>query len=374
MQPITDIQDIKIYYPFLMDKRTPMRLHQRDIISYLLLTDKVILPPDHIFNKNVVRSNTDFLKANDLFSQLFINGQIITTSTDHDIRDIQDIIEQRSKITDIHIPNFSIPLYYRDGKKQKDLYIDFFLKEFGETQKYFYEKDKVKEFVHFIKTKPGHQNILDKLYSLKFIKTESEILNYTKYLTKIAYLKGGADGNNAIMPTLDSNNDYTFFNDYYSLRFVQQFSDRVSKKLKCDITELKFDKFIKVSQSLKSFKEDYFAKSTFFKDLDNEIYKVLQQINKSDNYRKYKTGINYLIGLVVGELIEDYVLPLVGLNVQNEFALKIGVAVLFDKLKIFERVLSIANKTIDMYSLPTYLTVQFGEVIDKFDDGIALVK
>ena len=41
---------------------------------------------------------------------------------------------------------------------------------------------------------------------------------------KIAYLKGGADGNHAIMPTVDSTNEYTFFNDYYSLRFVQQFA------------------------------------------------------------------------------------------------------------------------------------------------------
>ena len=99
-----------------MDKKTPMRLHQKDIVSYLLLTDKVILPPDHIFNEKVVRGNVEFLKTNDLFSQLFKNGQIIITSTDRTIRDYKDIIEQRANISNIHIPNFSIPLYFRDGK------------------------------------------------------------------------------------------------------------------------------------------------------------------------------------------------------------------------------------------------------------------
>lgn len=372
MQPITDLKDIKIYFPFLINRNVPIRVHKNDIISYLLLADKVILSPDHIFNDKVVIKNAEFLKNDDLFAQLFKHGQIITTSTDKNVRDIKDIILQRSKIT-VNIPNFSIPIYFRDGEAQKNIYADFFLKEFESPKKLFYEKDKVIQLESFIKTKPGHHDILNKINRLKFCKTNKKIIDDTKYLARIAYLKAGADGNNAIMPTFDSNNYFTFFNHYYSLRFVRQFAYRVSKKIKCDITELSFQKFQQISSSLKTFKDDYFQKTTFFKELHNEVYSALEGINKRDNYRKYKQGVNFLIGLVLGALIEDFVLPLVGFNYQYEFALKIILAAFFEKYRIFEKLLSVANKIIDNYNFQTNLTVKFGELVDKFDNGLNLI-
>lgn len=373
MQPISDIKSIKLYYPFLRDRQTSLKEQHRDILSYLLLTDNLILPPDHIFNENVARKNADFIEKNDTLKQFFKRGLIITTSTDSDIRDYKDLIEERANISNIRIKDFSIPLYFRDSKSQIKIYTDFFLKEFSVIKNDFYEKDKVKQLLGFLKSHQGHHNLIQQIHKLKFSGDDKPLADYTKNLAKIAYLKGGADGNYAIMPSLDSTNEYTFFNDYYSLRFVQQFAFRVSKQLRCDIVDLKFDKFLRLVETLKAFKDEYFAKSNLFKNIDDDVYKVLCAINTKDRYRKYKTGVNFLVGFTIGEIISDLILPTLHLEASENYILKFIIAVIFEKYRVLENVLSIANQTVDTKDFETYLTTQFGSVMDKFDNTIKLI-
>ena len=71
MQPISQIKAIKLYYPFLRDRNISIREQYKNILSYLLLTDVLILPPDHIFNEGVIYKNADFIKKNDY---AFINN------------------------------------------------------------------------------------------------------------------------------------------------------------------------------------------------------------------------------------------------------------------------------------------------------------
>lgn len=89
----------------------------------MLLTDVLILPPDHIFNEGVIYKNADFIKKNELIRESFKNGLIISTATDLSIRDYKDLIFERSKKENIKIPNFTIPLYYRNGIDQKKKHI-----------------------------------------------------------------------------------------------------------------------------------------------------------------------------------------------------------------------------------------------------------
>jgi|GEM_PF-5366632 len=371
MQLITDIKDIKLYYPFLRDRKTRAKEHYKDVLSYLLLCDKVIISPSHFFNENVVRKNADFLKNTDLFAQLFKNGLIVTTSTNKNIRDYHDLIEQRSGFSDVKIPNFSLPLFYRDGNKQKEEYLKFFKKEFKTFKDYFNESDSYKEIITFLKSKPDHSELIPKLHKLR--KTEEKpLVDTSKYLAQITYLKGGADGNNAIMPTIYSSDEHTFFNDYYSLKFARQFAYRLSKKIGKDITELKFEEFLTISSSLKAFKDDYFLRSDFMKTLDNEVYSVLVNMNQKDKYRKYKRQINFISGLVVGELIEDFILPLVNIQSPGDFTLKIAVAFFFERFNMFDKLFAVANKTVDTLTFKNYLNEYFGELVNKFDNGIKL--
>lgn len=373
MQPISDITNIKLYYPFLRDRQTSMKEQHRDILSYLLLTDKLILPPDHLFNENVARKNAHFIESNDLIKQCFKHGLIISTATNNSVRDYKDLIEERANISDIKIRDFSMPLYFRDGNKQKQSYTDFFLEEFALIKNDFYEKDKVKQLTGFLKSNQGHNNLLQQIHQLKFNGDDQPLAEYTKHIAKIAYLKGGADGNYAIMPSIDSPIDYTFFNDYYSLKFVQQFALRVSKQIKFDIADLKFDKFLKITETLKAFKDEYFEKSSLFKDIDDNVYKVLCEINTKDRYRRYKTGVNFLVGFAIGEIISDLILPTLNLKLPENYALKFIIAVVFEKYQVIQRVLSIANQIVDTKDFETYLTSQFGNVIDKFDNSIKLI-
>jgi hypothetical protein len=310
-QLITDINDIKIYYPFLMDRISVVRYHQRDILSFLLLSDKVILSPDHIFNKNVVKNNASFLKENDLFFQLFKHGQIITTSTDNKIGSYKDIIEQRSKLTNINIPNFSIPIYMRNGELQSNLYKKIFLKNFSKAEAIFYDKDKITEFISFVSHNQEHNKIISKLNSINFKKKiDIQGANYAKKLAEITYLNVGAKGNNAIMPTYNFGNQYSFFNDYYSLRFSRLFADRISKLIKQDIVDLPYEKFIQISNSLKVFKDYYNENTIILKNLEDEVFNILNSVNDDYQFIEIKKGIKKIVFTAIGELIEDHIIPL----------------------------------------------------------------
>jgi len=373
MQPISQIKAIKLYYPFLRDRNISIREQYKNILSYLLLTDVLILPPDHIFNEGVIYKNADFIKKNELIRESFKNGLIISTATDLSIRDYKDLIFERSKKENIKIPNFTIPLYYRNGIDQKKAYLNFFLKEFKIIESLFYEKQNIRDIVKLAKSNQGHYNFLKNIHRINFSEEERSLIEYTKQIAKIAYLKGGADGNHAIMPTVDSTNEYTFFNDYYSLRFVQQFAIRVSKHIKCDITELNFDKFFRLVETLKSFKDEYNEKCGIFKDLDDDVYNALVKINNGDNYRKYKKGINFLVGFILAEIIDDAVLPLLSLQPTQNYPIKFIIAVIFERYKLMEKSLSIANQIVDQKDFETYLISKFGDVIDKFDNSIKLI-
>lgn len=370
MQSIKDISGLKVYYPFLIDRKSTIRRQSSDIIAYLLLADKVIIPPDHIFSEKVVRSNAEYIKSNNLIFELFRNGHIITTSTNNKIQNVDEIIYQRSKFDNIKIPDFSIPLFYRDELFQRKKYTEFYLKEFSIIKDSFYEKDKVKDFIKFVKSEPRHNEIISKISTLKFSKTDKIPLDYSRYLAKIAYLKAGADGNDAIMPTFDNENNYSFYNDYYSLKFARQFLYRMSKKLKVDLTTIKFKDFEKISKSLIPFKEEFYLKTNFLKNLEDDVYKVFVEFNKFDKYRNFKSTLNLFFGYVAGELIEDYILPKFLLGTGSEFALKIFLAYFFEKIHFFENVLKIATNFIEQNDLTFNLYSKFGELIDKFDEGI----
>ena len=370
MQSITDISGLKVYYPFLIDRKSTIRRQYSDIIAYLLLADKVIIPPDHLFSENVVRSNAEFIKSNNLIFELFINGHIITTSTNSKICGVDEIIYQRSKFDNIKIPDFSIPLFYRDEKFQRQKYTEFYLKEFSMIKDLFYEKDKMKEFLQFVKSEPRHNEVISKINKLKFLKTDKAPLDYLKYLAKIAYLKAGADGNGAIMPTFDNDNNYSFYNDYYSLKFARQFLFRMSKKLKVDLTKIKYKEFDKITKSLTPFKEEFFAKTHFLKSVEEEVYKVFIEFNKLDKYRNFKRTLNLFFGYVAGELIEDYILPEFLLGKGTEFSLKVFLAYFFEKINLFEKVLKIATNYVEGNDLTFKLNSEFGKLIDKFDEGL----
>ena len=76
MQPISQIKAIKLYYPFLRDRNISIREQYKNILSYLLLTDVLILPPDHIFNEGVIYKNADFIKIGNAATEKEMNAEI----------------------------------------------------------------------------------------------------------------------------------------------------------------------------------------------------------------------------------------------------------------------------------------------------------
>ena len=373
-QLITDINDIKIYYPFLMDRISVVRYHQRDILSFLLLSDKVILSPDHIFNKNVVKNNASFLKENDLFFQLFKHGQIITTSTDNKIGSYKDIIEQRSKLTNINIPNFSIPIYMRNGELQSNLYKKFFLKNFSKAEAIFYDKDKITEFISFVSYNQEHNKIISKLNSINFKKKiDIQGANYAKKLAEITYLNVGAKGNNAIMPTYNFGNQYSFFNDYYSLRFSRLFADRISKLIKQDIVDLPYEKFIQISNSLKVFKDYYNENTIILKNLEDEVFNILNSVNDDYQFIEIKKGIKKIVFTAIGELIEDHIIPLFKLKYINEFLLKISLSNGIEKINLYDKLYDYFEKNSTYYY--SYKVKQDAlSFFNRFDKAVSLTK
>jgi hypothetical protein len=380
MQPIAHLNDIKVYFPYLMDRKTTLKEYQKDILSYLLLVDKIILPPDHIFNENVVLSNVNFLRENDLLSQLFKNGYLITTSTDKTIRDYKDLIEHRSNRINITIPNFSLATFLRDIHFQQDAYKSFFVEKFSLIKKKIYEKDKANQLTNFVKSDQSnqtHPNVLKEINRLKFDKSNKKLIQDTVQLAKIAYLKAGADGNCSIMPTIDSTTDYTFFNDYYSLKFVRQFSDRLSKKIGCDIVDLSFEKFQSIMHVLKPFKNTYFEETNKYKSDNDEVYNVFKELNQSDKYRIYKNGINEVLNFVIDNAISRL---FEGLNPQGMYSdmaesVKNGATYIIESRNIVEKALSKINifSNNRLFVNDTILLDRFGFVVGKFDNGLKLI-
>ena len=80
-----------------------------------------------------------------------------------------------------------------------------------------------------------------------------------------------------------------------------------------------------------------------------------------------------MVGFILAEIIDDAVLPLLSLQPTQNYPIKFIIAVIFERYKLMEKSLSIANQIVDQKDFETYLISKFGDVIDKFDNSIKLI-
>jgi hypothetical protein len=262
----------------------------------------------------------------------------------------------------------------RNGELQSNLYKKFFLKNFSKAEAIFYDKDKITEFISFVGHNQEHNKIISKLNSINFKKKiDIQGANYAKKLAEITYLNVGAKGNNAIMPTYNFGNQYSFFNDYYSLRFSRLFADRISKLIKQDIVDLPYEKFIQISNSLKVFKDYYNENTIILKNLEDEVFNILNSVNDDYQFIEIKKGIKKIVFTAIGELIEDHIIPLFKLKYINEFLLKISLSNGIEKINLYDKLYDYFEKNSTYYY--SYKVKQDAlSFFNRFDKAVSLTK
>ena len=226
---INDLNTIKLYYPFLKNHINGefeyLSYHTNNILTYLLFVDQVVLPPSFFLSKKTMGANLIALKNNEKLRLFTISGKIITTSTDQNIRDFNDLQAKYSVNNFNYQYNIDMKIYLRNESIQKNEYSKFILNRLEKDTTIYYGQKL--ELNNFLKSCPKREDFDSFIHNYKN-KFDYKTISLATSLSSKAYYYGGAVGNDAIMPSINRNDTELFYNHFYSLEFIE----KIAKKFK----------------------------------------------------------------------------------------------------------------------------------------------
>ena len=85
---ILNLTSTKVYYPFFKGKDERIKDLNTEasfLLSYLIVTDIVVIPPREFLNSSNIKTNMEGIQKNKLLFSNFMNGSIVTSSTNSSI-------------------------------------------------------------------------------------------------------------------------------------------------------------------------------------------------------------------------------------------------------------------------------------------------
>lgn len=330
---ITDIESVKLYYPFLRNHygtREPLRYHINNIKTYLLLADSVIIPPGDFARGNAFLENRDFICFNSDFAVLIENGKILITTVDTTARDVADVIEYYSDRAFNMFPYSNLPVYYRDEEFQREKYTLHMIDAISSLNTQ--DDDKV-EFISWLNHMPRHHLFLDKVKAADIdMSVKNDILKYTHK----AYHCGGAWGNDAIVPPVSRKSIEAFYNQFYSITLLSNINSRFINKTGKNIADISASKLNLISNLLTKFHHDYYSLSQKYQKLSFKLDHLLAQDIK--RWKLLKELIYRLISVTLGAIISKIFSPEIIANPLLIISTGIAAIASIELLKLGEKI------------------------------------
>lgn len=301
MQSIEILEGSKLYYPYLRDKydnHFPIEHQFDDILAYLLLVDKVILPPSHVFSNEILKKNNNFLERNRLFQSLIANQKILITAVSQDFRDIFDVIEYYSgkKAKCKFYTNKDI--FLRDVAKQKQAFCQLVSRKLDLN--ILLKKDTKSSILSFLDSSPTKSEFDSFISAHKVDFSNDEIKHLINYSQR-GYHFGGVIGNDAIMPPETFYEEELFYNNLYERYFARFFKDLIEKKAKRRLSQLKTTHFLNLINNLWLFHSQYQEFSKLYEKICYRVEPLLT--GKINIWKNYKQLINATISTIIGSSI-----------------------------------------------------------------------
>lgn len=192
---------INLYFPYLDTKNgniASLRSELGWVVAYSWFADKLIFPPRSIFSGKYALQNLSDLINIPLLRCLTDAGVLITTATNPNFRDLNDLFEYYSGLTSRSQQGLSeFSIYTRDEAFQKRLVAEYTIER---IEKFTEMAPLDKKIITSIASEMPNQSCLVSRVSSVLEGAPLEIKRNVSKILTTAYFFAGAKGNAAIMP------------------------------------------------------------------------------------------------------------------------------------------------------------------------------
>jgi hypothetical protein len=253
---IQDLDGNTVYFPFLdlkSGKTRSLRSVARSLLTYCLISDRVLVPPRSLFSAQHVDDNLHLLQ-HPLFSHLLRSEVLISSATDPNARDVQDVVEIYAGSSSSISPAVSMAIYFRDAKTQKKSVHKHIISALETIEDLW--SDEKEAILSVSSTLPD--------FHLLQANTRSELCGVAPFkiqlvesLLRDAYFVGGVVGNNAWMPQRGRRSNFLLNSrldsPMYSPHFVRTLTEQIHRSWR-SVSTLSPAEYLLLRDKLKRFR------------------------------------------------------------------------------------------------------------------------
>lgn len=299
---IRKIDGLKLYFPYLDSKQgrvCSLRSQISWITLYSLFVDKIIFPPRSLFSGQFALQNLADLHSIPLLRSLVESGTLITTTTDNNVRDLPDLFERYSGLAAIPPYKFGsdFQFFSRDELFQRSVVSNYMFEKIRKAE-YLESHEKI-SMAKLLATQPDHIQLIAAIQGM-FFEHGSVASHELQQEAVVGYFLGGAKGNSAIMPPQHEENDYSFFDFFYSKSALLPFGNQLIKKLAKPLHQLSAQELRKIKTNLAVFRYKYNELSIKHRELFHEVLNTVSKSHPTFRLRAPIAALQATVAITIG--------------------------------------------------------------------------
>lgn len=361
---------INLYYPYLDPKNgnvVALRNELGWVIVYALFADRVLFPPRSIFSgAYAVQNLADLMKYPSLRS-LIDAGALITTATDPNIRDLDDLFERYSGLiprAPFRFPEFSI--YARDEHFQRHVASEYIVERISKME-CLSPLDR-QAIIDVAEEEMNHSRLVRDVSSM-LDGAESSAKSEVSRILSEGYFFAGAKGNAAITPPVIGEQPHNHFEFFYSKPIIGYFASEFQKRLKRPLSSITPDELQRARLNLPIFREQYLLISKKHRKYFREVASLFQKSHPGLRLRAPILGLQASAATSIGlALAPVFGMAAFGIAATGKFAWE----ALSKGFKVNDRISEVMrNGLVKVRVLEPY-TKDLLEALENFDKAAKL--
>jgi hypothetical protein len=367
---IRRVGGINLYFPYLDPKNgkvVPLRNELAWLIAYALFADKILFPPRSIFSGEYAVQNLADLTKYPSLRSLIDAGVLITTATDPNIRDLNDLFERYSGlIPRSPFSQMEFSIYARDEDFQRHIASEYIVECISKLEN-FSPLDK-QAVIAVVKKEMNHSRLVLEVSSA-LEGTESGAKSEVSRILSAGYFFAGAKGNAAITPPVIGEQPHDHFEFFYSKSIIGYFASEFQKRLKRPLSSITPDELQRARSNLSIFREQYLLISTKHRKYFREVASLLAKSHPGFRLRAPILGLQASAATSIGLALSPvFGMAAFGIAATGKFAWE----ALSKGLKVNDRISEVMRNALVKVGVLEPYTKDLLEALESFDKAAKL--